>query len=366
MGDQAVKSATVVGASETSAREDWTVVDVFCGAGGLSQGFRRAGFRVVAGIDVDPACRYPFERNNRAKFVHASLDTLSAGDLAALYPPGTRRILVGCAPCAPFSSYTPEATKRRTDKWSLVPLFAERIMELGPDVVSMENVPRLVSFRGGEVFGQFVERLEEEYEVSVRVVDCTRYGVPQRRKRLVLLASKLGRLVLKAPTDPRRRPRTVREFIGVLPPISSGQVHSRDPLHAAAKLSNMNLRRIRASVPGGTWHDWPSDLVTRCHRKRSGKWYRNVYGRMAWDEPSPTITTGCFSYGRGRFGHPEQDRAISLREAALLQTFPPDYDFVPPGQRATFEHVGRQIGNAVPVAMGEAIAASVAEHVAYR
>ena len=212
----------------------------------------------------------------------------------------------------------------------------------------------------------FVKRLEQEYEVTARVVDCTRYGVPQRRKRLVLLASKLGRLALRAPTNPHGRLRTVRDFIGVLPPISAGQVHSRDPLHAAAKLSDMNLRRIRASVPGGTWHDWPGDLVTPCHRKRSGKWYRNVYGRMAWNEPSPTITTGCFSYGRGRFGHPEQDRAISLREAALLQTFPPNYEFVSPGRQPIFERVGRQIGNAVPVAMGEAIATSVAEHVAER
>ena len=341
----------------------WAVVDVFCGAGGLSHGFRRAGFRVAAGIDIDPTCRHAFERNNGAKFVSSSLDSVSASDLARLYPTGARRILVGCAPCAPFSAYTPEAKKHQTDKWSLVPLFADRIMELAPEIVSMENVPRLASFQGGRVFSAFVKRLETEYEVTFRVVDCTRYGVPQRRKRLVLLASKLGRLTLGPPTHPTDEPATVRDWIGSQPSISDGDAHPDDPLHVAASLSPTNMRRIKASTPGGSWKDWPAGLVTNCHRRASGKSYHNVYGRMTWDAPSPTITTGCFSYGRGRFGHPVQHRAISLREAALLQTFPPGYEFVPKGRPVNFTQVGRQIGNAVPVALGEAIAKTVAHHI---
>lgn len=343
---------------------NWAVVDVFCGAGGLSHGFHRAGFQVVAGLDIDSSCRYPFERNNDARFVQASLDKVSADDLADLYPSKARRILVGCAPCSPFSAYTSTAKHSRADKWSLVPLLADRIAALQPEVVSMENVPRLASFRGGQVLKAFVDRLVDDYDVTVEVVECARYGVPQLRKRLVLLASKLGRLALGPPTHSSRRPPTVRDWIGSLPPIAHGQTHPSDPLHASAGLSATNLKRIQASVPGGTWKDWPDELVTPCHRKPSGKSYINVYGRMAWDEPSPTITTGCFSYGRGRFGHPTQHRAISLREAALLQTFPAEYDFVQPGHPISFERIGRQIGNAVPVALGEAIGRTVATHVA--
>ena len=343
--------------------DDWAVVDVFCGAGGLTHGLRRSGFRVAAGIDIDPFCRYPFERNNDARFLQASLDQVSATDLATLYPPNARRILVGCAPCAPFSAYTSTAKRRRTDKWSLLPLFADRIAALQPEVVSMENVPRLASFRGGEVLDAFIDRLTGDYDVKMEVVDCARHGVPQQRKRLVLLASKLGPLALPPAIHSSQRPPTVRDSIGFLPPISHGQTHPSDVLHAAAGLSETNLKRIQASVPGGTWRDWPAELVATCHRKPSGKSYQNVYGRMAWDDPSPTITTGCFSYGRGRFGHPTQDRAISLREAALLQTFPTGYEFARPGDPISFGHIGRLIGNAVPVVLAETIGRTIAAHI---
>lgn len=342
---------------------EWPVVDLFCGIGGLSHGFRRAGFDVVAGVDADETCRYAFEANNDSDFIKRSLEDFTCEELRNLYPEGKNRILVGCAPCAPFSAYTPAAKKRLTGKWTLVELFADRIMEVDPDIVSMENVPRLISFESGRIFGEFVRRLEEVYDVTVETVSCTRYGVPQHRKRLVLLASKLGRLRLDDPAHYADRPVTVRDAIGNLPPISHGETHENDRIHVAPKLSELNMKRIRASAPGGTWKDWPEELLAECHRKESGRWYRNVYGRMAWDEPSPTITTGCYGYGRGRFGHPAQDRAISLREAALIQTFPPDYDFVREDEPVYFAQLGRHIGNAVPVALAEAIATSIAKHI---
>ena len=342
---------------------EWTVVDLFCGIGGLSHGFRRAGFDVVAGVDADATCRYAFEANNDSDFIERSLEDFTGEELRNLYPEGTNRILVGCAPCAPFSAYTPAAKKRLTGKWTLVELFADRIMEVDPAIVSMENVPRLISFESGRIFGEFVRRLEEVYEVTVETVSCARYGVPQHRKRLVLLASKLGRLRLNDPAHSAGRPATVRDAIGHLPSISHGEAHEGDRIHVAPKLSDLNMKRIRASAPGGTWEDWPNELLAECHRKISGRWYRNVYGRMAWDEPSPTITTGCYGYGRGRFGHPVQDRAISLREAALIQTFPPEYEFVADGKPVYFAQLGRQIGNAVPVALAEAIATSIARHI---
>ena len=354
---------TVSRSTASKALGEWSVVDVFCGIGGLSHGFRRAGFDVVAGIDADGSCRYAFEANNGADFIERSLEDVTSEELADLFPEGRHRILVGCAPCAPFSAYTPESKKRRTGKWTLVELFADRVMEVEPDVVSMENVPRLASFEGGRIFDGFVRRLEEAYEVSVETVPCVRYGVPQHRTRLVLLASKLGRLELNAPAHSPDRPATVRDVIGELPSISHGESHTSDRLHVAPKLSELNMKRILASVPGGTWEDWPEELLAECHRRESGRWYRNVYGRMAWDEPSPTITTGCFGYGRGRFGHPAQDRAISLREASLIQTFPPDYEFVAENEPVYFAQVGRQIGNAVPVALAEVIARSIAKHI---
>ena len=349
--------------TQANSIDDWAVVDVFCGAGGLSHGFRRVGFRVSAGIDVNETCQYAFETNNDARFIAMSIDKVNATELARLYPKGARRILIGCAPCAPFSSYTPEAKKRRTNKWGLVDVFADRILSVQPEIVSMENVPRLASFDNGRVIKRFISRLQKDYEISTKIVDCARYGVPQHRSRFVLLASKLGCLELEPPSYEEEKLPTVRQAIGGMPSISHGDVHSEDKLHAAPRLSRHNLERIRASVPGSTWEDWPKSLVAKCHRRPTGKWYRNVYGRMEWDKPAHTITTGCFSYGRGRFGHPTQDRAISLREAAILQTFPKEYEFVPEGDPVYFQTVGRQIGNAVPVALAEAIARSIAKQI---
>jgi DNA (cytosine-5)-methyltransferase 1 len=157
---------------------------------------------------------------------------------------------------------------------------------------------------------------------------------------------------------------TVRKAIGRLKEITAGGAPpSRDPLHRACNLSTLNLRRIRATPAGGGWQDWPRSLQLDCHRRSSGKTFPSVYGRMEWDALAPTLTTQCYGLGNGRFGHPTQDRAISLREAALLQTFPRDYRFVSPEDDVTFKHVGRHIGNAVPVRIGEAIARSIKEHV---
>ena len=162
----------------------------------------------------------------------------------------------------------------------------------------------------------------------------------------------------------QKQPKTVRQAIGRLRPLDAGQSAPRDRLHAASTLSEKNLQRIRVSKPGGTWRDWPEDLVADCHRAASGKTYPGVYGRMEWDKPAPTMTTQCYGFGNGRFGHPEQDRAISLREAAILQSFPRDYAFVPDDGEVSFTALGRLIGNAVPVDLGRAIARSINSHLA--
>lgn len=226
----------------------------------------------------------------------------------------------------------------------------------------MENVPTVAKH---EVFHDFVDTLKQiGYTVWFDVVDSSRYGVPQMRRRMVLLASKHGDIAMIEPTH--EKPKTVRQAIGCLRPLSAGEAAPGDKLHVTSRLSAKNLRRIKVSKPGGTWRDWPDDLVADCHRAASGKTYPGVYGRMEWDKPAPTVTTQCYGFGNGRFGHPEQDRAISLREAAILQSFPLDYEFVPNDGEVSFRALGRLIGNAVPVDLGRAIARSIKAHLASR
>jgi DNA (cytosine-5)-methyltransferase 1 len=239
--------------------------------------------------------------------------------------------------------------------------FAKLIAEVQPDIVSMENVPELLQFKKGSVFTKFVESLEQEkYNVTHYLVFCPDYGIPQKRTRLVLFASKVGSVRLIEKTHTPANYRTVRDAIEHLPPLDAGEVCANDPLHKTSHLSELNLKRIKQSIPGGTWEDWDEDIRAACHKKESGSTYASVYGRMKWDEPAPTLTTECCAFGSGRFGHPEQDRAISLREAALLQTFPIDYTF---GQDTFYTKIiSRHIGNAVPVDLGRIIAKSIKKH----
>lgn len=337
-----------------------SVIDLFCGAGGLAHGFYLEGFYISAGIDVDEDCRFPFEHNNEAPFLRRDVASLRGGDIASLFLPNVPRILIGCAPCQPFSSYN---QKNDDPNWQLLTDFGQLIVDARPDVVSMENVPRLVSFRGGSIFKSFVAVLEQEgYEVSWTTVYAPKYGVPQQRSRLVLLASRLGRIELEASQLTRAQYPTVKDAIGGLPALEAGEIAPRDQFHQTSRLSATNLRRIRAARPGGTWREWDKELVADCHKVGTGRGYSSVYGRMVWDAPSPTITTQFYGFGNGRFGHPEQDRALSLREGALLQSFPPDYEFVPAGQKVLFKKVGRMIGNAVPVLLARAIARSIRIH----
>jgi DNA (cytosine-5)-methyltransferase 1 len=337
-----------------------SAVDVFCGVGGLTHGLRKEGITVCAGVDIDPRCRYPYEKNNSCLFVEEDVSKLSGFEVATFFPVNHTKILVGCAPCQPFSTYTRGKKERKFDKWGLLSAFGRVIREADPDIVSMENVPQLEK---EVIFKIFVARLRSYgYFVTYSNVNCLKYGVPQTRTRLVLFASKYGQVNLVRPTHPANRRRSVRQAIGRLEPIKAGGISMQDALHRASALSSQNLRRIKASKPGGTWRDWPDDLVAHCHNVESGETYPSVYGRMMWDRPAPTVTTQCHGFGNGRFGHPEQNRAISLREAALLQTFPRRYSFVAPDDPITFDHLGRLIGNAVPVRLGRIIGRSILKH----
>ena len=334
-------------------------VDLFCGIGGLTHGLIRGGVEVRAGIDVDEACRYSYESNNDAVFLSANVKELKATSVRRLYGKSDIQILAGCAPCQPFSTYSRTGRTERGDMdWDLVQSFGRLVRELQPHLVTMENVPAV---KRHPVFRSFLNDLSG-YHVTWSILECSTIGVPQTRKRLVLLASRLGPDGLALlPSDTSQA--TVRETIAQLPKLRAGEADPSDPLHVACRLSDLNLRRIRASRPGGTWRDWDPSLRAACHRKSTGDTFPSVYGRMEWDEPAPTMTTQCFGYGNGRFGHPEQDRAITLREAAMLQTFPADYRFVREGEKVRFDLLGRQIGNAVPVKLGKLIADTFRKHI---
>lgn len=342
-----------------------TAVDLFCGAGGLTRGLLNAGISVAAGYDIDAACKYPFEHNNKpAVFKQTSVTEISGKDLGLHYPTGHVRILVGCAPCQTFSKYTRGLDNESDEKWTLLSEFARLIRELKPDIVSMENVPQLQHYA---IFDKFLALLRKEKfhfaeNPKDQIVYCPDYGMAQHRHRLVVVASRFGPIKLIAPTRTRDSYETVQAALSKLPPLAAGDVCESDPLHCSAHLTKINLQRIKASRPGGTWRDWPKELVAKCHKRKSGKTYPSVYGRMDWKKPSPTITTQFYGFGNGRFGHPEQHRAISLREGAILQSFPSDYEFIQPGRDYSFKTVGRMIGNAVPVRLGEVVGSSIVEH----
>ena len=338
------------------------VVDLFCGVGGLTHGLQLSGLNVVAGIDIEESCRYAYEHNNNARFINADITHLTGEELEALYPVAATKILVGCAPCQPFSKYTQRYRKDgQTDaKWRLLYSFSRLVGEVTPSVIAMENVPEL---HKEKVFQDFVQSLVRQgYHVDWQIVYCPDYSVPQHRKRLVLLASILGEIHLIPPILDPEHYITVRDAIGNLPVLGDGEVDPNDVIHQASRLSDLNRRRIRQSVPGGTWRDWDVELQLSCHQKNTGRTYPAVYGRMSWDAPSPTITTQFYGIGNGRFGHPEQNRALTIREGAMLQSFPADYQFVAPGDKVVKRSLGIHIGNAVPVNLGRAIGESIIDH----
>lgn len=335
------------------------VIDLFCGVGGLSYGLSQAGLNILAGVDIDKSCEFAYTKNNNAIFINKSVSEINPFKIRKIFPDDEIKIIVGCAPCQPFSSHQKDKKNRHNHKdWGLLNDFGELVQKVMPDIVSMENVPSLIN---EDVFDDFVKTLRElNYYVNYQVHNSLDFGMAQNRRRLLLLASLHGEIEF---ADDCEKPSTVKEVIGHLEVIEAGETSKRDILHRSAGLSKTNLERIRNSTPGGTWRDWPDELLPNCYRKKTGQSYQTVYGRMEYNHFSPTLTTQFFAYGTGRFGHPEQDRAISLREGALLQSFPEDYVFVSNTERSySLNTVARQIGNAVPPRLGLHIGRSIVNH----
>ncbi|HLF43028.1 MAG TPA: DNA cytosine methyltransferase [Acidimicrobiia bacterium] len=342
------------------------VVDLFSGCGGTSLGLRQAGMVVLGGIDNDSDAAATYQLNfPGAQFIRADVRQLGVDLVLAEFRVDSvdRVILSACAPCQPFSKQR-TTPRPKDDRVPLLRQLGRFVQGIQPDVVLIENVPGLQTFDDGEgPLADFLADLDEfGYEYEVRTIEARQYGVPQRRARLVVLASAYGAPGFPEPTHgPGAQPySTVRDWIRDLPPIAAGDFHADVKNHRAHALSQKNLERIRATPEGGDRRDWASHLWLDCH---SGTYdgHTDVYGRMSWDAPATGLTTRCVSYSNGRFGHPEQDRAISIREAACLQTFPAEFEFV--GNMAS---MARQIGNAVPVLLAEALGRHLVGHLARR
>lgn len=348
-------------------------VDFFCGGGGMTRGLLDAGIQVLAGIDSNPSCRETYENNNHNTYLLCDICELTPDALVKKFPQLKRNdevMLVGCAPCQPFSllrreEFDEDGNPIPHKSVNLLTEFGRFVKAIKPAHVMVENVPGLKG-KGADVLDAFKQMLKKEgYQWDEKALYAKDYGVPQNRRRYVLIASRLFKPVIPQSTHGNKEGllpyRTVCQTISKYPKIKAGEKNTQFPNHQCANLSELLLKRIKATPhDGGSRTDWPEELVLDCHKSFKG--HTDVYGRMKWDEPSPTLTVKCFSLSNGRFGHPEQNRAISLREAAALQTFPDDYVFY-----GSVQEVGRQIGNAVPVllakVMGEYILTEHNKHI---
>lgn len=326
--------------------------DFFCGAGGLTYGLRNAGIEVVAGVDSDIRCSLAYENNNRgAKFIHKDIGHVELEDLELdkLLPKNNNVLFAGCAPCQPFSSHRKDFRKK--PEATLLGKFGRLVCAAMPDYVLLENVPGLAKVRGFSTFRRFLNMLDRcNYLYICGVLDAQYYGVPQRRRRLVLLATRKKQVSLPDPKhgDGLRPVKTVRDAIAGFPPIAAGECHPTILNHAAAYITKINLKRLQVTpADGGDRRSWPPSLRLACHANNH-LGHTDVYGRMHWDKPAPALTGKCASISNGRYGHPEQNRAISLREAAALQSFPNKYKFF-----GYNKNISMQIGNAVPVKFAE-------------
>ena len=332
-------------------------IDFFCGAGGLTRGLLDAGINVVAGVDNDERLRDTYERNNKPSlFVKkdiAEIDIEALRKKVGVQPTDTT-LYAACTPCQPFS--TLNRTKVDDNQKALLLVFAEIVAQSPPDFVIVENVPGLNNAIGLDIYKRFEAVLVGQgFKADAALLDAKHFGVPQTRRRFILIASTHGLARLPAPTT-AERPRTVREHIGKYPRLADGEDSAEYANHAARALP-LHHRRIVEAVPpnGGSRRDVEdTSILLKCHQERPDA-HKDVFGRMAWDAPSPTLTCRCTDVYCGRFIHPEQHRGISLREAAALQTFDDSYEFF----GSSFLEKSRQIGNAVPVRLAKELGKAV-------
>jgi DNA (cytosine-5)-methyltransferase 1 len=361
-----VKVDTTIAITKIAAGEfDLSIdfYDFFSGCGGTSQGMKDAGLTVRLGVDWDPHAEETYKANfKKANFVRSDIRKLKVEDVDPIIRRRYNRPLLfgACAPCQPFSKQN-RTTNGEDPRRDLLGEFHRFVRAYEPEYLFIENVPGLQAIQDKEgPFSDFLRLLKKlKYWYAYKVVMAYHYGVPQSRRRLVLVASNLGPIEFPAATTGpgSKNPSipTVWAAISHLPRIKAGQTHATIPNHRAANLSAINLKRIAATPRGGGRVDWPSHLTLDCHEGFSG--HTDVYGRLAKNLPASALTTRCISLSNGRFGHPTQNRAISIREAACLQTFPMEFKFY-----GNLNSMAGQIGNAVPVEMARIFGAAILKH----
>lgn len=341
----------------------FTCVDGFCGAGGLSLGLKESGFDILLSFDNDETCIDTLQCNR--KYFNHSVECSGVEDMLGGrlldrigLEQGELFLLAGGPPCQGFS--VQRIGKDIDDRNELVLQYGKLVEEVRPLFFLMENVSGIQGKRGSAVLARLMERLESVgYCIHKKTINAEDYGVPQRRKRVLLVGERKDVGSSYEFPEPTGERRTVRDAISFLPePPKDGSSHPDYPLHRRDRLSEKNLARIN-SLEQGQGRDYlPVELLADCHKVPSSTiGHRNVYGRMAWDDVAPTITARFDSFTRGQFGHPDQSRSISLREGALLQTFPLDFSFV--GSKV---EVARQIGNAVPPRLATCIGKSIIDY----
>lgn len=330
-------------------------IDFFCGAGGLTRGLLNAGIRVLAGVDDDETLRVTYEKNNKpSRFICRDIKKIDIDLLRQALGITEEDVVLyaACTPCQPFSTLT--RMEGRDKRRHLLIEFAKLVRQAPPDFILVENVPGLNTASGRNIYKKFMRMIARRgfKHVYSELLDANDYGVPQIRKRFILLASRVGEI--KPPR--RRHGGTVRDHIAKYPAIRAGGKSKKFHNHVARSLMP-HLKKIVCAVPkdGGSRRDViDKSVLLKCHREKPTV-HKDVFGRMAWNDPAPTLTCRCTDVYCGRFTHPEQNRGLSLREAAALQTFPDNYEF----SGDSILQVARQIGNAVPVKLAERLGSAI-------
>ncbi len=338
-------------------------VDFFCGAGGVTCGFKKVGIEVLGGIDIDSKFKETYELNNEAKFINKDVSNLDVKELSNLLPIQKNQdnlIFVGCSPCQYYSNLKSDKAKSEEGRL-LLDDFKKFVLYYKPGFVFIENVPGLETKPGSPLY-KFKQALKKEgYTFEQNILNSKYFEVPQNRRRFVLIASRFEEKII-FPKKERKNIITVEKAIGnytKFPKVEHGHKDTTPFLHSVAKLSDLNLKRVKkVPIDGGSRKSFANDpeLQLECYKNHNG--HNDVYGRLSWNKPSPTITTRFIYTSTGRYTHPEQDRAISLREGATLQSFPLDYKFHSTNQGA----IATMIGNAVPPKLAEAIGQSILTH----
>ena len=344
-------------------KRELKAIDFFCGSGGMTYGLAQAGVKVLAGIDIEPDCRETYELNNPgSKFIQADIKKLPVkkfADLTGIKKKDDNLIFIACSPCQYWSKINTDRAKSSATK-NLLEDFKKFVNYYRPGYIIMENVPGILKESKGSILPDFIEFLDKKkYKADYKIVNASLYGVPQLRKRFLLIASRVNKDIKLPEPESKRKP-TLKDFIGVqkgFPRIPAGFEDKTDFMHSSSKLSSKNLRRINVTPhDGGTRAAWKDDTELQINAyKNKDHIFTDVYGRMYWDRPAPTLTTRFLSISNGRFGHPEEDRGLSLREGATLQTFPLNYIFKGSNQAS----IARQIGNAVPPELAKRIALKI-------